>query len=166
MASGTYTLYSVLDEMKKRLEGKDVNIDRLSDDQYEEFIYRNIVSTESTYTLQKTTTVWRYLGGGSLFLELASSGAWSSIPNDTTWTLYSTGTMKQETGTAYTGATISITGTPVNFSMAMADCLDALATLHSSDYSVTTGAATLSDVGTVKRWLQHEAAKYRGARGV
>lgn len=165
MAAGMYTLVSVLDEMKKRLEGKDVNIDRLTDDQYEEFIYRNIISTESTYTLQKTTTVWRYLGGDEIYLEIASSGAWSSIPDDTTWTLYATGTMKQETGTAYT-SDITITGTPVRFNWAMADCLEALRTLHSSDYSVTTGVSTLHDVGSVKRMLGYEAAMYRGGYGV
>jgi len=166
MASGTYTLVSLLKEMKQRLEGSSLDVGRLTDDQYEGFIYANIVSTESSYILQKTSTVWRYLGGDSIFLELASSGAWSTIPDDTTWTLYATGTIKQETGTAYTGSTITITGTPVRFNWAMADALEALATLHSSDMSVTTGAASMADVASVKKNLRAEAAGYRGARGV
>ena len=164
MAAGTYTLYSVVDHAKLALESTGLDSGRLSAAQYTMFMLRNVITNLSTYTFQSSPSGYSYRG--EIYLDCASSGAVTDIPDDTTWVLNATGSLTQATGTTYTGSSLTVQGAPVAFNSFLADILEHIAVFHGEDVDLTIGSGSLSGTGSIADRLIRRASILRGAKGV
>lgn len=164
MAAGTYTLYSVIDHAKLALENTGLDAARLTDAQYAMFMLRHVTTGSGSYSFESSASGYAYRG--TIYLDLASTGAVTDIPDDTTWVLNATGSLTQATGTTYTGSSLTVTGSAVDFNSFLADILEHLAIFHAEDADLTIGTGSLSGTGSIADRLMKRARILRGAKGV
>ncbi len=148
MAAAIINRTSLLTRLKLELNDTDTSDQWLTDDQYNERIYKHIVGDSNIYVVQvrapgSTSLPRVYTWRGT---QLWLFGATFTGIDDATYNLRPEGTIEEITSGAKldTRSTIDITGTTVNFPELIVDVIQTLMTHKAQKESVNLGSAGFS----------------------
>lgn len=151
MVAGTYTVVTVLDEVRLALSMKGTDA-FVTDDEIERFIYANIEgTTRSTHNFTLITAattgpsgVYACVDGRPYGLMLF--GPTMTCEADCVYVLNARGSITVTSGTP-TATSITVTGIPVDFSTVMVQLLHWLATHRAQEISESMGGGSISPGG-------------------
>jgi hypothetical protein len=158
MAAAVFNVYTVRDQVKQAVKdfanGLGAAGDWLSDDEYDSIILDSLLTSEGTYTLTKMTTgIYQYqtTTGSGISLWLADDITPFTGDADVTYKVYAQGLKVKSYTTGGTVAvdhssdSIEITGAPVDYHKAVADCFGYLKSHRATEVtqSASIGSVTI-----------------------
>ncbi len=149
----------------------------LNDDEYDDILYDNLITEESTYTLTRLTTgIYKYLGGlgaivppvPGISLVLSDDATPFTGDNDVNYTVYAQGLkVKAETvggnvRVDHSSTTIDIVGAPVDFNRYVSELFIYLKSQKMTQITQSIDSATFTIDNTMQR-LDSAIAMWQGA---